>query len=250
MSKIAFPERPQHDAEFTTPKGHEVEAKVVGIRLSQSKNGVQPDQVDFLFQVNPGQKADRAANPTAGIMAGNGDVSGWPVWHTGSLNGGAAAITMKTMTVSGYSPEAVKAAYANDPEAVGILQQVASDMAGKQTEEMPVSYTSILAEHILKEQVNALTILALIREDVEALGLGTKTVKLTVMEDTYKDVTRRRCNYVNALPVAPVASDVRKLLNSGLSAALSAKQAAPTSKPPVAGKSAPPAGNNIHDVDF
>lgn len=195
-----FPEvRPHDDADFTTEKNQYVAARAVGVRLSMSGRAEAPDQIDLLFEVQPGQKAVRAANPKASIQAGTGDVSGWTVWKTGSLNGDAPAITMADVRKAGLDPAKLHAAYANDPEWLSLKQQIAAK-----------GLSAAEADHIV-------CLLAIQRGgDPEKSGFGSITVELGVWDETYNNVTRRRCNAVRAQQRAATLADV---LSLGLSTA-------------------------------
>jgi hypothetical protein len=225
-----FPEvRPHDDAEFTTDKNQFVMARAVGIRLSMSGRAERPDQIDIVFVIQPAQRALRAANPKAGIQAGHGDVAGWTVWKTGSLNGEAPAITMADVRKAGLDPAKLHAAYGDDPEWLSIKQQVAG-----------------LSQ---AEQDHVISLLAIQRGgDPEKSGFGSTTVELGIWDDTFGGVTRRRCNVVRAQQRAATLADV---LSLGLSTA--AKATAPRAKADAAGSktgtSAPPKGVAKDNVD-
>lgn len=224
-----FPEvRPHDDAEFTTEKNQFVAAKAVGIRLSMSGRAEAPDQIDIVFEVQPGQKAVRAANPKAGIQAGAGDVSGWAVWKTGSLNGDAPAITMADVRKAGLDPAKLHAAYADDPEWLSLKQQIAAKGLGQ------------------AEQDHFICLLAIQRGgDPEKSGFGSTTVELGIWDDTFNNVTRRRCNVVRAQQRAATLADV---LSLGLSTATKATAPrTPKGDAAVGGKTgtSPPPGKSV-----
>lgn len=224
-----FPEvRPHDDAEFTTEKNQFVAARAVGVRLSMSGRAEAPDQVDLLFEVQPGQKAVRSANPKAGIQAGTGDVSGWTVWKTGSLNGDAPAITMADVRKAGLDPAKLHAAYADDPEWLSIKQQIAAK-----------GMSAAEADHII-------CLLAIQRGgDPEKSGFGSTTVELGVWDDTFNNVTRRRCNAVRAQQRAATLADV---LSLGLSTAGKATAPRPAKGDAAVGSktgTSPPPGKGV-----
>lgn len=224
-----FPEvRPHDDAEFTTEKNQFVSARAVGVRLSMSGRAESPDQIDLVFEVQPGQKAVRAANAKAGVQGGAGDVSGWAVWKTGSLNGDAPAITMADVRKAGLDPAKLHAAYADDPEWLAIKQQIAAK--GMSTAE---------ADHII-------CLLAIQRGgDPEKSGFGSTVVELGVWDDTFNNVTRRRCNAVRAQQRAATLADV---LSLGIATASKATTPRPAKGDAAVGNktgTSPPPGKGV-----
>lgn len=239
MSEHKFPEvRPYDDAEFTTPKGQFAESRCVAARLSQSTRGERPDQVELMFEVGPSQVADRAKNEKLGIQKGPGDVAGWFVFHTGSLNGGAADITFKTLRVCGMDPAAVRERLKDDVQAQSIAQVLRSKQETE--EQVDRAFALLLLTRAGKGSAEAF----------EALGLGANAVRLVVMDDEFPAGSgkwRRRCNYVNPIPRLAEEGDVLAILG-GLQ-----KPAAPgAAQPKRQATSAPPAGGNVakDNVEF
>lgn len=243
MSTYQFPEiRPQHDADFVTAKGEHVEATPIAVRLSQSARGETQNQIDVAFLVADGQAA--IVPPEGKVDEGPaGPVGGKVALWTGSLNGGAADITFRALRTCGYDAASTVAHYkaASDAKALGIIQ-------------------ALTASGRVGEVEKAMTLLALTRGDLAALGMGAKRVRLAVYRDEFtpgrgEPIVRRKVQYVNPIPQVATEDDTLKLLGAlggALDYAKPGAVAAPKApQPGRGGTSAPPKPAVASDpVDF
>ena len=240
-SKYQWPENITDEADFETkdptdPKQRLfVEGRVIAVKLSMSGNASKPDQVEFAFKVNAGQR---------GLLVGDhtlSDVGGKVVHATKSFNGGAQEYTWAALRKLGFDEQKAAAAYANDTQAVALKQ--AMKLKGRADEDI----------------TKAMGMLALTREDHTACGLGSVVARVTTklddsdfaMKQEAKGNPRRiRLDFVNSIPRDATPDDTLALLDaiggtmSGRSTAL---------KPPArtgTQTSAAPAGANTDSVEF
>lgn len=238
---FAWPETKSSDeACFTTPQKGEfvngkplqehtyVDARAIACRLSASQSGNgSPDQVDVVYRVAPNQLALRKEDHTLS------PVDGELVITTMSLNGGAYPITMKSLERSGFDSLKTVSYYEKDPKATSLIQQLKS--AGADAAQIQ----------------QAMGMLAIQRGDLAASGLGSSLVRLVVKNDTYKEQTRIKLAFVNAIPAPAKEDDVLRLVMNlprpGTPGATTTRAAAPsrqTSAAPAAG------GPSKDNVDF
>lgn len=246
----SWEDRGEHDAAFITPKKGEyvggtvagengfVEATVIGARLSSSANGVGVDQVDLVYVVSKG---------SLGLRDGDGslsDVGGEIVFQTASLNGGALDITLKALARSGYDPHKALEAYKSDPIGKAVIQRLTA--AGEPKERIAAACGMLAIQRAGADPVNGAA-------HLRACGLGSQRVRMTVKNDTYRERTRRRVEYINGIPAPATTDDVLKLLQNipGLGGPIGGKAATPARKPAGQTSAAPStAGQNTDDLDF
>lgn len=246
----SWEDRGEHDAAFITPKKGEyvggsvagenvfVEATVIGARLSSSANGVGVDQVDLVYVVSKG---------SLGLRDGDGslsDVGGEIVFQTASLNGGALDITLKALARSGYDPHKAMEAYKNDPVGKAVIQRLTA--AGEPKERIAAACGMLAIQRAGAGPVNGAA-------HLRACGLGSQRVRMTVKNDTYRERTRRRVEYINGIPAPATTDDVLKLIQNipGLGGPIGGKAATPARKAAGQTSAAPSAaGQNSDDLDF
>jgi hypothetical protein len=226
--------RSENECDFVTGKKSSdgVEAKLIALRLSQSSRATP--QVEMAFRVQPGQKAI----PVDGVEPV--DQGGKVVITARSLNGGAAAITFGDLKHTGFSISKLLDAYKDDPQATAVRQQITARMAGQDK------------AAIQAKQEEALTLLALQRQDLAALGGGAEIVKLVCGEDTFGNQTRIKVKYINPIPKEYDVSGLLDLTMGLESGALSGKRSggSKAAQKPTGGTSAPPAKEVDDDVAF
>jgi hypothetical protein len=212
---------------------------VIGARLSSSANGVGVDQVDLVYVVSKG---------SLGLRDGDGslsDVGGEIVFQTASLNGGALDITLKALARSGYDPHKAMEAYKSDPVGKAVIQRLTA--AGEPKERIAAACGMLAIQRAGADVANAAA-------HLQACGLGSQRVRMTVKNDTYRERTRRRVEYINGIPAPATTDDVLKLIQNipGLGGPIGGKASTPARSKPAGQTSAAPstAGQNTDDLDF
>lgn len=240
-----FPEQwPEHEAEFTTPaKGTFVDGRVVGVRRG-SDNRDNPT-IDLALVVCKDQKALREGDTS------ESDVGGELILSRGSLNGGAAPITMERLKFFGNHPDAARLAYKADVKFLSQCHQLKSMADDKGNVAVNGKTMSLL-----EAQQEVATGLALIRGDTAALGLA-KVARCVVVDDSFtkgagtrneETVVTRKLKYVNPIPTAAVEDDAMKmlgLLGGKKAAPAPAKAGGAVTQPARGATSAPPEGGEL-----
>ena len=167
------------------------------------------------------------------------------MFQTASLNGGALDITLKALARSGYDPHKALEAYKSDPIGKAVIQRLAA--AGESKERIAAACGMLAIQRAGADPANGAA-------HLRACGLGSQRVRMTVKNDTYRERTRRRVEYINGIPAPATTDDVLKLLQNipGLGGPIGGKAATPARSKPAGQTSAAPsaAGPNSDDLDF
>lgn len=219
---FTFPESlPQHECEWLTNSEakQKLDARCCGVRISTDRKG-QP-VAHIALRVVDDQPVLNA-------------VTNQPQSYTGTtaitvryLTGGALENTMGVLRILGFDVTKARAAYAQDPQALAMAQQLKAK--GHNDDKID----------------EALSMLALQRGDIAACGLGSKVVRIDSKNDPFttskgETIITRKVNWIEAIP-APVTADSVLQLADMLGGAMRPTKVAKSAQAPSKGAtSAPP----------
>ena len=233
---FTFPDAlpPKHECDWLTDKEsrQKLEARCCGIQVSTDRKGSPLAYV--ALRLEPNQQVFSAVSGTVEEFGGTVAIT------TRYLTGGATENTMNALRILGFDVAKARAAYAQDPQALAMVQQAK-------------------AKGFDDDRIDqVLSMLAMQRGDIAACGLGSKVARVDSKEDTFTpskgdEIVTRKVNWIEAIPAAVSADAVfglADLLGGSMRPAKAAAKGA--AAPAKAASSQPPkaASSKPDDVDF
>lgn len=227
---FTFPESlPQHECEWLTnsESKQKLDARCCGVRISTDRKG-QPVAHIALRILDDQLVLNAVTNQQQ-------NYSGTTAITVRYLTGGALENTMGVLRILGFDVTKARTAYAQDPQALAMAQQLKAK--GHNDDKID----------------EALSMLALQRGDIAACGLGSKVARIDSKNDSFttskgETIITRKVNWIEAIP-APVTADSVLQLADMLGGAMRPTKVAKSTQAPSKGATSAPPKSAAADKD-